>query len=152
MNCPVEEELAALADGDLPDDRRRQVLQHVRECSRCRALLDAIGRLDGMLFSAASASPPPAIVLAARRRIEPVLRPQPPEIMTLEQAADFLQIEPQQLGTMVDELPAFELAGQIRVRRASLLEWIRRREEDYSRDSIARCLGASGGGREGVAL
>jgi hypothetical protein len=38
------------------------------------------------------------------------------------------------------------------VRRSSLLEWIRQREEDFARDSLARCLGAAGESRKGVAL
>jgi len=152
MNCPVEEELVALADGELRGDRGQQVLAHVRECSRCRALLEAVGRIDERLSSEAAARPPASVVLAARRKLEPVLRPPPPEVMTLEQVASFLQIEPGELGAIVDELPAFELAGQVRVRRSLLLGWIRQREEDFARDSLARCMGDESESRRGVAL
>ena len=36
-----------------------------------------------------------------------------------------------------NDWPAFELAGQIRVRRAKLVEWIERRERDFTRQSAA---------------
>ena len=54
--------------------------------------------------------------------------------MTLEEVAEFLRISGDELGEIVEELPAFELGGRIRVRRAKLLEWIQQRERDYSRD------------------
>ncbi len=56
-----------------------------------------------------------------------------PEIMTLEEAADFLRVPRRAIGEIVEDLPAFEVAGEIRVRRSKLLEWIERRERASAR-------------------
>ena len=55
-----------------------------------------------------------------------------------KQTADFLRITRDQLGEIVEELPAFELAGQIRIRRQRLIEWVQQRERDYSRQASQR--------------
>ena len=40
MNCPFEEEVSALFDGELAADDAARVEAHVAECASCRALLD----------------------------------------------------------------------------------------------------------------
>ena len=75
-------------------------------------------------------------VLAARRAVSRVLRrPHTPEVMTLDEVAAFLRVGPDELAEVVELLPAFELAGRIRVRRARLIEWIEQRERDYTRQA-----------------
>ena len=53
--------------------------------------------------------------------------------MTLNEAAGFLRISVDDLEDVVTDLPAFEVGGKIRVRRAALLEWIEQRERAYAR-------------------
>jgi len=92
-------------------------------------------------------------VLAASRTIAEATRATPrPEIMTLDEAAAFLRISPDELGEIAEELPAFELAGRIRVRRSRLIEWVARREADYARDTAASRVARVTAGRfeEGV--
>jgi hypothetical protein len=55
--------------------------------------------------------------------------------MTLDEVAEFLRISLDELEEVVTELPAFEVAGQLRVRRARLLEWVEARERAYRRSS-----------------
>ena len=57
--------------------------------------------------------------------------------MTLDEVGEFLRIGPETLSEIAEELPAFELGGQVRVRRERLLEWVRRREQDYARGAAA---------------
>jgi len=68
--------------------------------------------------------------------------------MTLDEVAEFLRLSPGQLDEVASDLPGFELAGQVRVRRAKLLEWIERRERSYLRNTVAsrvaRALAANG--------
>ena len=40
MNCPFEEEVSALFDGELAADDAASVQAHVADCASCRALLD----------------------------------------------------------------------------------------------------------------
>ena len=135
MSCDVTyEELAALAAGELPAAREAEVLAHLGDCERCRRRVNALQQADGVLATLRPARPPAEAVLAARRALADVLRRrQAPEIMTLEEVAEFLRLTLDQLADVAEELPAFELAGQVRVRRARLIEWIERREGDYSR-------------------
>ena len=55
--------------------------------------------------------------------------------MTLDEVAAFLRIDPSDLGEVAEELPAFELGGQVRVRRERLIEWIQQRERAYTRQA-----------------
>ena len=56
--------------------------------------------------------------------------------MTLDEVAEFLRVSLEELGEVVGELPAFELAGRVRVRRTKLIEWIEKRERAYARGRI----------------
>jgi anti-sigma factor RsiW len=137
MNCDITyEELAGLAAGDLEAGREAQIRRHVEQCPRCRQRLAALERTDATLASLPPLRPSAAALLAARRAVAEVIRPTAnPEIMTLEEVAEFLRLTPPELGQVVEELPAFELAGQVRVRRERLIEWIRHREKDYTRQT-----------------
>jgi len=145
MSCEIAyEELAAFADGDLDASRLEEIRKHICGCGRCRKRLAALRRSDALLAATRPLPPPGSAILAARRALSEVTRPrQLPEIMTLAEAAEFLRITPEQLGEVVEELPAFELAGQIRVRRQRLLEWIEQRERDYSRQVSASWVARS---------
>ncbi len=137
MNCDVTyEELAALAAGDLPADREAEVLLHLPDCPRCRNRMEAVRRADAALKALPPCEPPVRAVLAARRALAGVVRqPAPAEVMTLEEVGEFLRLTPDQLDQVAEELPAFELAGQVRIRRAALLEWVQQRERDYARQT-----------------
>ena len=137
MSCDISyEELAGFADAELEAGRLNEIREHLAGCDLCRERLDALGRADAVLAAIKPAEPSAAAVLAARREFSEVIRPsQFSEIMTLSEAAEFLRITADQLGEIAEELPAFELAGQIRLRRERLLEWIEQRERDYTRQA-----------------
>ena len=139
MSCDViYEELAAFASGDIDEQRREQLEQHISQCGHCRRRLEAIGKTDALLQTLAPLQPGRSAVLAARRAVSEQTRgARAPEIMTLAEVAVFLRVTPEQLGEVVDELPAFELGGQIRVRRTKLVEWVEQRERDYAREAAA---------------
>ena len=136
MKCNVTyEELAALAAGDLPEDRAAELQAHAAECDHCRERLGRIRSVDAGLLSLRREEPSAHAVLEARRALSRELgRSGPPEVMTLEEVAEFLRVD--DLGEVVEHLPAFEIAGQVRVRRAKLLEWIESRERAFARSSI----------------
>jgi len=139
VKCDVSDELlAALTAGDLPAEPAGRIERHARRCRRCRARLAAIRAADGALAALPRFAPSPAALLAARRALAGAARGgAEPEIMTLPEVAEFLRIDEAALGEIADELPAFELAGRVRVRRARLLEWIARRESDFAREAAA---------------
>lgn len=155
MNCDVTyEALAALAAGDVDATREAELREHVSQCSRCRQRLASVNRADAALTALPPVQPPRRAILAARQALSEVTRgPRAPEIMTLREVAEFLRITPDQLGEIVEELPAFELAGQIRVRRERLIEWVQQRERDYTRSAAASWIarGVSTGIEQGAA-
>ena len=139
MDCEITyDQLAAYATGDLGDTLLAEIRNHLPDCQRCSQRIAAINRADATLKHLPPLSPEPGAVLAARRALAEELRdPGLPEIMTLAEVGDFLRLTPDQLGEIAEELPAFELAGQIRIRRAKLEEWLQQRERDYSRQAAA---------------
>ena len=139
MSCDVTyQELVAFVSGDADAERREHIDGHAVGCRRCRKRLEALRRSDAALKGLAKVAPSGSAILAARRAFSEVTRgPRAPEIMTLADVAEFLRVTPEQLGEMVEELPAFELAGQVRVRRDRLIEWVQQRERDYARGAAA---------------
>lgn len=72
------------------------------------------------------------------------------EVMTVEQVAEYLQLEPEDVRTLIDEreLPAFEtVPGEWRVDRAALRRWIDRRIAEH----CVQPLGGKQGYTEGPA-
>ena len=146
MDCHVTyEELAALAAGDLDAARAAEIERHRATCEACRRRLAALRSADAALGALSRYDPPAGAVLRARRALSRELRgAREPEILTLDEVAELLRISLDELEEVVLELPAFELAGQLRVRRSRLLEWVEAREHAYARSSaqteVARLL------------
>ena len=148
------EELAEFASGELETARSREIEAHLERCAGCRSKLDALGEVDAALGSLRRAEPSARAVLEARRALSREVRGGgEPAIMTLDEVADFLRITPDRLEEIASGLPAFELAGQLRVRRERLVEWIEQRELLYVRRNIESSLARSlaGGLGKGVA-
>ena len=142
MTCDYEyEELAAFAAGDVDADREAQIRRHLEDCETCRLRLGTIRQADTALRSLRPHRPSADALLNIRRALSTEVRgAATPEIMTLEEVAAFLRIEQDELQEVVSELPAFELAGRMRVRKAKLLEWIERRERRYLQAAAASDL------------
>jgi len=56
--------------------------------------------------------------------------------MTLSEVAEFLRIGPEEMNDIIGTLPAFEIAGRLRVRREKLMEWVQEKERGYTRANI----------------
>jgi anti-sigma factor RsiW len=149
VNCEVTyEELAAFAAAELDESRRGEIPEHLADCGRCRQRVAALRRADSALAALRPFAPDAATILSVRRALSEVTRGgREPEIMTLEEVGAFLRVTPGQLGQVVEELPAFELAGQVRVRRARLIEWIAAGERDYIRQAAAGWAADAGSNR-----
>ncbi len=137
MTCGLPyEELACYAAGESEPARADEIREHVAQCPRCRQRLDALGGVDAGLAAVTPDRPSAQTILGARRALAGELRAaKAPEIMTLDEVAEFLRVDPDELGEIAEELPAFELAGRVRVRRARLVEWISQRERAYSKQA-----------------
>ena len=150
MDCELSAEvLAAYSVGDVDASQGHEVEEHVRSCEQCRRHLQALGELDGALRGLVHAGPLAKAVLSARRLLSKELRgTEVREVMTLKEAAELLRISLDELGEILNEFPAFEIAGQIRVRRTRVVAWIERRERAYQKSSaeseVARAMAGVG--------
>ena len=146
MDCELSyEELAAYASDGLAPERAAEVEEHVGGCAECRRRLSAIREADARLRVLPRLRPSAGALLRTRRALgEELGGRSAPEVMTLEEVAAFLRVEPDDLRDVVSQLPAFEVGGRIRVRRTKLIEWIARRERVHARSTaesdVARIL------------
>ncbi|MCE9591091.1 MAG: zf-HC2 domain-containing protein [Planctomycetes bacterium] len=144
MACSVTyDELAAYASGECEAGRGAEIARHLAVCEACRGRMHAIAAADRALAAPPRWEPSAGAVLAASRAIARATAPPAPiepGIMTLEEVGRHLRLNPEQLDEIVETLPAFEIAGQVRVRRQKLYEWIDQRERMFR--------GASMGARE----
>jgi hypothetical protein len=149
MTCVLtHEELAAWLAEDCVSERAAQIAAHVNECEGCRGRVASLHKVDQALHTLAGPEPPAA---CSRRALDAALAEtrasRPQEVMTLEDVAAFLRIPPDDLEEVAEELPAFEIAGHVRVRRAKLLEWIERRERQHRKNitesELAQALSAT---------
>jgi anti-sigma factor RsiW len=138
MTCEFRpEELAAFAAGDLPRARAEEIHSHVARCGHCAVRLAALRRLDEGLRTLGRFEPSADAVLSARRAAASAIdRRSLPEIMTPEEAAQFLRVDRDDIGEVLAEVPAFEIAGKVRIRRDRLLAWIAERERAFAREAL----------------
>jgi hypothetical protein len=145
VTCDVTyDELAEFAAGEMSAERSVQIADHVLTCALCSKRLAAIRRADNALRQVRRVAPSAGAVLNARRSLSQETRGgQSGDVLTLDEVAEFLRIGPEELGEILPELPAFEVGGQVRVRRARLMGWIERRERGYSQGTAQRDVSKS---------
>ncbi len=132
MDCPFDDEsLAAYAAGELSAEGAQPVEAHLAECDPCRHRVKALRRVDAALARVVPHRPAAGGLLNVRRALAGQLRTAGPEVLTLEEVAELLRLGPAEMDEVAGELPAFELAGRVRVRRAKLTEWIEQRESRF---------------------
>ena len=56
------------------------------------------------------------------------------EIMTLEEVAAYLQIEPDVVWKLLNDIPHFEVGAELRFKKSSVDEWIRMKESGDRED------------------
>ena len=152
--CVSAEELELLACGELVQGRAAELEAHLEVCAECRAYLQAMHKLDGLLGSVPRHALSPGDMLETRRLLARELsRGGAADVLTLEQVATLLKLSTEEFAKVAPSLPAFEVGGRVRIRRERLSEWIAERERQYAAtvagSRIAECL--SPGRWEGVA-
>lgn len=146
MDCDVTyRKLARYAASELESDRTRAIEEHLAVCESCRRRLRAVQRTDAALLALPRLEPSPQGLLNTRRALSQHVRGSGTRaVMTLDEVADYLRISLDELEEIVLELPVFELAGQLRVRRAKLDQWLEARERAFARagaeSEVARIL------------
>ena len=145
MNCAITlEELSAFSAGDATPERAREIRGHVTACLECRRGLERLAQTDEAVRVLVREPVPPATDLESRRGLVRHFRKDDePAIMTLEDVAAFLRLSGDDLQYALSDLPAFEIGGQVRVRREKLMQWIEQREQRHRRSIRESELGRS---------
>jgi len=137
MACDVTYfELSLYHAGELDDERTREIEKHLPGCAVCRQRLETLGMTAVALASVPRFEPSAAALLKVRKALSRRVRGEEREVMTLEEVAEFMRVSQDDLEEVVDDLPAFEIAGRVRVRRDRLLAWIAKRERTYRTTAI----------------
>lgn len=140
MTCDPELLLAFL-DGELSAEAAAELACHLAACAACRQTLVSLHQSESGLNALAAATPASDSLAQIQRRVRQELgMVREREILTIEEAAGFLRLQPDELATVLDDLPWFELAGQIRFRREALVDWARERERECRRERCCRNL------------
>jgi len=133
MSCTATwEDLVRLADGEAD----AALAEHAACCPDCAERLAVLAGADRALAGLPRPAPRAEALLAAREALDREIRGDAdlPDVMTLEEVAAFLRIRPEELDVAAEDLPAFVVAGRVRVRREKLLAWMEERETTYERE------------------
>jgi hypothetical protein len=131
--------LAAYAAGDLATAEATSLAAHIASCPHCTRRLAHLTSADRALRTYVHHPLPSSTAsrildtIEARARAQEQAQPAR-EIMTLDEAVSYLRLSPTQAEEILNDLPAFELAGQIRIRRSRLIEWVEQQERIYQRN------------------
>lgn len=139
MDCDVSrEDLARFAANEASRPEAARIERHLEACGRCSERLEGIRKADAALLALAPAQLPLRARHEARRALSREIRGEedPAEIMTLDDVARYLRVGEDALREIADDLPAFEIGGRIRIRKARLIEWIEGRERAYGRGRV----------------
>ena len=135
MTClECQQLLSPYEKGELAPDEAGRVAEHLSGCRICEGRTAVLRELDDWLRAAATPEPSASLLVSVRRRVHRDLGGG--EIMDVDQVAAFLRLSQAQVLDSLDELPCFEVAGQIRFRRAALLKWIEERESLHRREHL----------------
>ncbi len=130
-------------DGMLAGSARRKLLRHLAGCARCSEELARLRRALEALRETSLVEPSEATRagLARVARGEERMPAAVPEVLELREVAAYLRVALADLEPLLDELPGFEIAGQIRFRREAIDRWIGEQERAYRtrlRTSVVR--------------
>ena len=132
-NC--DSQLWAFAAGELDGERHASVGQHVSHCPACQRRLDEVRRLTAAAQALADASPSLSLCLETKEALrlelerEGRIRAAFGPLMDADELAKYLKVDVALVYRHLDEIPHFELEGQIRFRRQSIDEWIETKEQ-----------------------
>lgn len=133
--------LSVLETGELDELEADEVRVHLEVCEACRDTLAAYQELSRVCAE----EPAPELSEEVSERVLGRLRAEltaspsmpgalagasapAPEVMTVEEAARFMRVTLEEMESELRELPCFEFAGKLRIRRSALVAWIEERE------------------------
>lgn len=164
MKCnDVREELIAYIDGELSSMGMCAIEAHLAGCPECTVEWETLRKTTEWTHQMAAVQPSPnwwekleerleqldaepslfseiralrEAIASIDSRINQRLNPIAPvkEIMTLDEAAVYLQVDADTIWNLLDEIPHFQVGYELRFRKSSIDEWVRMKENGNQPD------------------
>ncbi len=156
MECNnVREELVAYIDDELSSMGKHTIEAHLADCKECaaehdklKATIESTHRMEALqpaqnwweTLQERLYAPDSDLVAAIHALREAIMRLESrvdggggrlapvKEIITLEEVAAYLQIEPDVVWKLLNDIPHFEVGAELRFKKSSVDEWIRMKE------------------------
>ena len=151
MNCENRKIiLSAYLDGEVSKEEKREIERHLKKCSVCNKELKKLQNLSSLLKET------PEIKLSSQfeerlkeklkissesnilkklsrtsEEIKEKIEKPYPEIMTIGDLSSYLQISVEAIWRCLREIPSFRIGDQLRFRKTSIEEWIRKKEASH---------------------
>jgi len=159
MKCKdVQAELVTYLDKELSSMGQKTIETHLADCEVCsgelqelRGIIGATRQWEGItpsenwrqeLQNKINSEKPRKLTQEIRHLrnaidtlVERMERQNIPEVMTLEELASYLRIDPDTVWSMLDELPHFQIGYELRFKKSSIDEWIRFKENRLEMDA-----------------
>ncbi len=151
MNCENRKIiLSAYLDGEVTAEEKREIEEHLKKCSVCSNELKKLQKISSLLKE------PPKIKLSSQfekrlkeklnissesdilkklsqtlGKIKEKIEKPHPEIMTIGDLSSYLQISVEAIWRCLREIPSFKIGDQLRFRKKSIDEWLRKKEASH---------------------
>jgi excisionase family DNA binding protein len=137
----LREYLAANLGRAQPEALPQELSDHMASCESCQEELHRVTRLSAAVKALTVTALPADGELRIRSALNAALAGAGPghafgPVLTVEELARYLQVRREQVYEALEELPAFEFAGEVRFLRTSIDDWIRERERQFRRQTI----------------
>jgi anti-sigma factor RsiW len=140
MKCDeCRKRLSEYEAGELAEDEADAMREHLDACPPCAGALRTLRVVAGHVARLPEESPSEAVSLRILAQCVGPVAPagkEAPEILTPEALARFLSVSEEDLADVIETIPAFEIAGQLRFRKQRVIEWIEAREKERERGVI----------------
>jgi len=141
----VRDRLAANLGRGQPEAMPEELSEHLAGCEGCQEELRRAAKFTAAVKALRATPLPASRELRIRSALSAELRGARGSeafgpVLTAQELALYLQVAPEQVYGHLEELPAFEFAGEVRFLRASIDQWIREREKQFRRQTIESSL------------
>ncbi len=151
MNCENRKIiLSAYLDGEVSKEEKREIEEHLKKCSICRGELRKMHELSSLFKETPKIKLSSQFEERLKERLkipsesnilkklsqtleeikDKIERPYP-EIMTIGDLSSYLQISVETIWRCLREIPSFKIGDQLRFRKKSIEEWLRKKEASH---------------------
>lgn len=131
MNCERANPLLwPFAAAELADAPAAELAHHLEQCDACRRLLDGVRRLMASASALSQDEPARTLLLQTKEAVRLELERQGRvrvdfgPVMTPDDVAKYLKVDAALVYRHLDEIPHFEIDGEIRFLRERVDEWL----------------------------